>query len=140
MMKKTAINLKSLPAPQASFNRALEIDFGKYKLLIISGTASVGASRQTMYAGNFEAQARHTYKNIKDMLAGRKFEVSDVIKWKVYLKDIKRHYARFNKARDKFFKENKVSRKDMGASVCVQADLCRKDLFVEIEAVALKEK
>ncbi len=140
MMEKTAINLKSLPAPQASFNRAIEIDFGKYKLLIISGTSSVGSKRQTMYKGNFEAQSRHTYKNIKDILVSRGFKVRDVIKWKIYLKDIKRHYARFNKVRNNFFKENKVLRKDMGASVCVQAELCRKDLLVEIEAMALKKK
>lgn len=140
MMKKTAINLNSLPAPQTSFNRALEIDFGKYKLLIISGTASVGSKCQTMYKGNFEAQARHTYKNIKDILTARGFKVSDVIKWKIYLKDIDKYYARFNKVRDNFFKENRVLRKDMGASVCVQAELCRKDLLVEIEVIALKEK
>lgn len=140
MMEKTIINLKSLPSPQASFNRALEINLGKYKLLIISGTASVGASRQTMYAGNFEAQVRHTYKNIKDILTARNFKVSNVIKWKIYLKNIKKHYGSFNKARDNFFKENKVSRKDMGASTCIQAKLCRNDLLVEVEAMALKEK
>lgn len=138
-MKKNAINLDSLPVPEASFNRALEIDFGKYKLLIISGTSSVGSKCETMYKGNFEAQARHTYKNIKDILTARGFKVSDVFKWKVYLKDIDKYYAPFNKIRDVFFKENKILRKDMGASVCVEARLCRKDLLIEIEAMAIKE-
>lgn len=138
-MKKTAINLDSLPAPEASFNRAVEINFGKFKLLIISGTASVGPRRQTMYKRNFEAQARHTYKNIKDILISRGFKIRDVVKWKVYLKDIKKYYKRFNKVRDGFFKENRVSRKDVGASACVQAKLCREDLLVEIEATALKQ-
>lgn len=138
-MKKTAINLKSLPAPQASFNRAVEIDFGKYQLLLISGTASVGPRRQTMYAGDFAAQARHTYKNIKNILTKQGFKVADVIKWSIYLKDIDKYYARFNKVRDTFFRNNNVARKDMGASACVEAKLCRKDLLIEIEAIALKK-
>lgn len=139
-MKKIAINLDFLPEPRASFNRAVGIDFGKYQLLIISGTASVGPKRETMYPGNFESQAKHTYKNIKDILTSRGFKVRDVIKWKIYLKDINKYYERFNKARDTFFKENGVLRKDIGASTCVEAKLCRKDLLVEIEAMALIEK
>lgn len=139
-MRKTAINLDSLPAPEVSFNRALEIKFGKFKLLIIAGTASVGPRRQTMYPKDFERQAKHTYKNIKDILTSRGFGVKDVIKWRIYLKDINKYYKKFNKARDSFFKENKVSREEMGASTCIQAKLCREDLLVEIEATALREK
>lgn len=139
-MKKTAINLDSLPAPQASFNRAVEVDLGKFKLLIVSGTASVGPKRQTMYSGNFQAQTRQTYKNIKDILTSRNFKIKDVVKWKIYLKNINKYYQRFNRIRNNFFKENRVSRIDMGASACVEAKLCRKDLLVEIEATALREK
>lgn len=140
MIKKTAVNLDSLPFPQASFNRAVEVALGGIRLLFISGTASVGPRRQTMSAGNFEAQARQTYKNIKDILKSRKLKVQDVVKWKIYLKDIDKYYERFNRIRDNFFKENRVTRRDMGASACVEAKLCRKDLLVEIEAIALKEK
>lgn len=139
-MKKTAINLDFLPAPQASFNRAIEIGLGRFKLLFISGTASVGAKRQTMYRGNFQAQTRHTYKNIKDILDSRGLKIKDVVSWRVYLKDIGKYYRVFNRIRDSFFKENKVSRMNMGSSTCVEAKLCRKDLLVEIEAMALKEK
>ncbi len=139
-MKKTAINLDSLPSPEAAFNRALELDLGKFKLLIISGTASVGPKRQTMYRGNFNAQCRQAYKNIKDLLTNRGFKISDVVKWTVYLKDIYKNYSRFNRARDDFFQENNISRNKMGASTCVEAKLCRKDLLVEIEAMALREK
>jgi len=137
-MKKTAVNLISLPSPKAGFNRAVLVEFGSYSFLIISGTASVGPRRQTMHKGDFLRQAKQTYKNIKNILASRGFKVADVIKWKIYLKDIKKHYSLFNKARDDFFRQNKVSRKDMGASVCVQAELCRDDLLVEIEAVAFR--
>lgn len=139
-MKKTAINLDSLPAPSASFNRAVEVDLGKCKLLFISGTASVGPKLKTLHKGDFEAQTKHMYKNIKDILTSRGFKVKDVIKWKVYLKDITKYYNRFNKVRDSFFKENNVLRKDVGASACVEAKLCREDLLVEIESMALKEK
>lgn len=117
----------------------MELEMGKIKVLIISGTSSVGPGRKTMYPGNFEAQARHTYKNIKDILKHRNFEVKDVVRWRIYLKDIRAHYARFNKIRDGFFRKNGIKRKDMAPSTCVEAKLCREELSVEIEAVAVKE-
>ena len=118
----------------------MELEIGKMRILIISGTSSVGPDRKTMYPGDFEAQARYTYKNIKDILKHRNFEVKDVIRWRIYLKDIKAHYARFNKIRDDFFKENGLKREDLAPSTCVEAKLCREELSVEIEAIAVKEK
>lgn len=57
----------------------------------------------------------------------------------VYLKNIDKHYSCFNKVRDEFFKENDIAREHSGASTCVEARLCRDNLLIEIEAVALKE-
>ncbi len=42
--------------------------------------------------------------------------------------------------RNEFFKENGIERKEMAPSTCVEAKLCREDLSIEIEAIAIKEK
>ncbi len=139
MIKKIPFNIDSLPAPEAGFPRATELKTGNVRILLISGTSSVGPNRETMSPGDFEAQARHTYKNIKDLLTSRGFEVSDVIRWRIYLSDIAKYYDRFNKIRDEFFCNNNITRENMAASCCVEAKLCREDLTVEIEADALRE-
>jgi len=136
---KTPINPDFLPVPEASFNRAFEISFGEYTLLSISGTASVGPERETMYPDDFQAQVEQTYKNIVGILDERKFSLTDVVKWRVYLKDITRDYAEFNKARDAFFKRHNIMHEDVGASVCIEAKLCREDLLVEMEVDLFKK-
>jgi len=93
-----------------------------------------------MHPGDCEAQARYTYKNIKDILSSKGFGIRDVVKWTIFLRDISAQYETFNKIRDEFFRENNVGRKEMAASTCVEAKLCREDLTVEIEAVAVREE
>ncbi len=139
MIKKTPFNIDTLPAPEAGFPRGMELKTGNMRILIISGTSSVGPKCETMYPGDFEAQARHTLKNIKDLLSSRGFEVRDVIRWRIYLSDIAKYYDRFNKIRDEYFLNNGITRENMAASSCVEAKICREDLTVEIEADALRE-
>jgi len=138
-MKKTSINPDFLPMSEAAFNRATEVDFGTYRWLSISGTASVGPERQTLYPDDFRSQVKQTYRNIVGILEERAYSVKDVIKWRVYLKDIYSHYDQFNVCRDSFFNEHNISREEVGSSVCVEAKLCREDLLVEIEAEAVKQ-
>ncbi len=139
-MKRIPFNIDSLPAPDGGFPRAMELEIGGMRILVISGTSSVGPDCQTMYPGDFEAQARHTYKNIEDILKHRNFEIKDVISWRIFLKDINAHYARFNKIRDEYFRNKGIKIEEMVPSTCVEAKLCREDLSIEIEAIAIKEK
>jgi len=137
-MKKTPFNIDSLPAPEASFSRGLELDFGKYRLIFISGTASVGPQTQTMYPHDFEKQVRHTYKNIADLLASRNATLKNVVRWTVYLRDMA-NYDEYCRLREDILAEHAIGREDYAASTCVEARLCREDLQVEIQAIALIE-
>ena len=137
-MKKTPFNIDSLPAPEASFSRGLELDLGGYRLIFISGTASVGPQTQTMYPRDFEKQVRHTYKNIADLLASRNATISNIVKWTVFLRDMA-NYDEYCRLREEILAEHGVGRADYAASTCVEAHLCREDLQVEIEAMALIE-
>jgi enamine deaminase RidA (YjgF/YER057c/UK114 family) len=53
------------------------------------------------------------------------------------MRDIERDYEAFNEVRTQFFKEQGLN--PLPASTGVQAILCRPDLLVEIEAMAIFE-
>ena len=52
-----------------------------------------------------------------------------------YLRDIDRDYAAFNEERTAFFKQQQLD--PLPASTGIQAKLCRPELLVEIEAIAM---
>jgi hypothetical protein len=52
-----------------------------------------------------------------------------------YLRDIERDYKDFNEERTAFYKEQGLN--PLPASTGIQAILCRPDLLVEIEAIAM---
>jgi 2-iminobutanoate/2-iminopropanoate deaminase len=54
-----------------------------------------------------------------------------------YLRDIERDYAEFNRIRTEFFKQQGLN--PLPASTGIQAILCRPDLLIEIEAIAIWE-
>jgi enamine deaminase RidA (YjgF/YER057c/UK114 family) len=122
----------------SSFSRGLRLDLGNYRLLIISGTASVDERGETAHVGDFNAQCWRTYRNITTLLQAEGGSWKDVVKCTCYLRDIERDYADFNKIRTAFFRWQELD--PLPASVGIQARLCRDDLLVEIEAVALLKK
>jgi 2-iminobutanoate/2-iminopropanoate deaminase len=136
-MNKKAINISNLPAPEASFSRAMKISIGNTEMLFISGTASIGTHRETLYPDDFEKQAHHTYENIEDILKSEDMSLSDVVKWTVFLKDMK-DYDRFEKVRAAIFKEHGITRGQFPASTAIQATLCREELLIEMECIAVK--
>jgi 2-iminobutanoate/2-iminopropanoate deaminase len=122
------------PTP-SSFSRGLRIDLGGVAILLISGTASVDEHGQTVHAGDFRAQLRRTYHNITGLLASEGATWKDIVRTTCYLRDIERDYAAFNEGRTEFFREQGLD--PLPASTGIQAILCRPDLLVEIEAIAI---
>jgi 2-iminobutanoate/2-iminopropanoate deaminase len=122
------------PRP-SSFTRALRIDLNGLAIVLISGTASVDENGQTVHAGDFRAQLRRTYQNITGLLASAGATWHDVVRTTNYLRDIERDYAAFNEERTAFYAEQQLD--PLPASTGIQAILCRPDLLVEIEAIAM---
>ncbi len=140
-VKKHAITALSVlseaydyPKP-SSFSRGLRIDLGGVAILLISGTASVDEHGQTVHAGDFRAQLRRTYHNITGLLASEGATWKDIVRTTCYLRDIERDYEAFNEGRTEFFREQGLD--PLPASTGIQAILCRPDLLMEIEAVAI---
>jgi len=124
------------PKP-SSFSRALRLDIKGVTILLISGTASVDENGKTVHVGDFRAQCWRTYQNITGLLEAEGATWKDVVRTTCYLRDIERDYEAFNEIRTQFFKEQELD--PLPASTGIQAILCRPDLLIEIEAIAIFE-
>jgi enamine deaminase RidA (YjgF/YER057c/UK114 family) len=122
-------------AKPSSFSRGLRLDIGGITVLLISGTASVDETGMTVHRGDFGAQCWRTYRNSASLLECEGATWHDVVRTTCYLRDIERDYDQFNRIRTSFFRW--LGLDPLPASVGVQTRLCREDLLVEIEAVAL---
>jgi enamine deaminase RidA (YjgF/YER057c/UK114 family) len=119
----------------SSFSRGLRIDLNGLTILLISGTASIDEQGQTVHVGDFRAQLRRTYDNITGLLAAEGATWKDVVRTTCYLRDMERDYTAFNEGRTAFFHEQGLD--PLPASTGIQAILCRPELLVEIEAIAM---
>jgi enamine deaminase RidA (YjgF/YER057c/UK114 family) len=113
----------------------MRIDIGSVTILLISGTASIDENGVSVHHGNFRAQMRRTLSNITGLLASEGCTWHDVVRTTCYLRDIDRDYDAFNEERTAFFKEQGLD--PLPASTGIQAILCRPELLVEIEAIAM---
>jgi 2-iminobutanoate/2-iminopropanoate deaminase len=129
--------LNEAPAYGSAFSRGLRLDIKGITILLISGTASVDEQGRTVHVGDFGAQTWRTYRNITALLGAEGATWKDVVRTTCYLRDIERDYAEFNRIRTQFLKEQGLN--PLPASTGVQAILCRPDLLVEIEAMAIFE-
>jgi 2-iminobutanoate/2-iminopropanoate deaminase len=119
----------------SSFSRALRLDFGGHKVLLISGTASVNEEGKAEHIGDFKAQLWRTYVNITNLLEAEGMTWHDVVRTTNYLRDIERDYAEFNKIRTSFY--NWLNLNPLPASTGIQARLCWETLLIEIEVYAI---
>jgi len=122
------------PKP-SSFSRAMRIDLNGLVVLLISGTASIDEAGQSIHIGDFRAQLRRTFANISGLLAAEGASWKDIVRTTCYLRDIDRDYAAFNEERTAFYATQGLD--PLPASTGIQAILCRPELLIEIEAIAM---
>ncbi len=125
-------------AKPSSFSRGLRLEFGNFVLLLISGTASIDGEGRTVHVGDFRAQTRRTFYNITKLLESEGATWKDIVRTTCYLRDIDRDYEAFNEERTAFYREQELD--PLPASTGIEAKLCRPDLLVEIEAIAIFKK
>jgi enamine deaminase RidA (YjgF/YER057c/UK114 family) len=122
-------------AKPSSFARAMRIDLNGVVILLISGTASIDENGVSVHIGDFRAQMRRTLSNITGLLASEGCTWHDIVRTTCYLRDIERDYEAFNEERTAFYKEQGLD--PLPASTGIQAILCRPELLIEIEAIAM---
>ena len=119
----------------SAFSRGMRIDLNGLTILLISGTASIDDEGNTVHVGDLRGQMRRTFDNISALLASEGATWHDIVRTTCYLRDIERDYKIFNEERTAFYQEQGLN--PLPASTGIQAILCRPDLLVEIEAIAM---
>jgi 2-iminobutanoate/2-iminopropanoate deaminase len=122
-------------AKPSSFSRGLRLDIKGITILLISGTASIDDQGRSVHQGDFRAQTKRTYENITKLLKAEGATWKDVVRTTCYLRDIERDYEAFNEERTQFFEEQELD--PLPASTGIQAILCRPELLIEMEAMAI---
>jgi 2-iminobutanoate/2-iminopropanoate deaminase len=138
--KRAITNLECLNeayayAKPSSFSRGMRIDLNGVAILLISGTASIDDAGVSLHVGDFRAQLRRTYWNITKLLEAEGATWKEIVRTTCYLRDIERDYDAFNEERTAFFAEQGLD--PLPASTGIQAILCRPELLIEIEAIAM---
>jgi enamine deaminase RidA (YjgF/YER057c/UK114 family) len=139
--KRAITNLNVLNEAYAygsAFSRGMRIDLNGLVILLISGTASIDDAGNTLHVGDLRAQTRRTFDNITALLASEGATWKDIVRTTCYLRDIERDYKEFNDERTAFYKEQGLD--PLPASTGIQVILCRPDLLIEIEAIAMFRK
>src|SRR5579862_3966215 len=119
----------------SSFSRGMRIDLNGLVILLISGTASIDEQGNSIHIGDFRAQTRRTFENISALLESEGATWKDIVRTTCYLRDIERDYTAFNEERTAFYAEQGLE--PLPASTGIQAILCRPELLIEIEAIAM---
>ncbi|MHC5006538.1 MAG: RidA family protein [Planctomycetota bacterium] len=119
---------------KVSFSRGMRVELDNCVMLFISGTASVGEDGESLYPGDVRAQSWRMFNNIKGLLESEGADWHDVVRTTCYLADF-RSYDEFNEVRNAFFEKQELD--PLPASTCIEARICRADLLVEVEAIAI---
>lgn len=140
MIKKPITNLSVLNEAYSyenpsGFSRGMRVEMNGVTFLFISGTASIDETGKSVYIGDFTKQTERAYYNITKLLESEGATWKDVVKTTVYLKDMKKDYKEFNNLRIDFFRNEGVD--TYPASVGIQATLCREELLIEMDAIAI---
>jgi len=119
------------------FSRGMRVELGDAMMLFISGTASVNEEGDSVHPGDIIAQTRRTFYNITGLLESEGADWHDIVRTTCYLADF-RYYDKFNEVRNVFYEEQGLD--PLPASTCIEARICRPELLVEIEAIAVIPK
>jgi enamine deaminase RidA (YjgF/YER057c/UK114 family) len=142
-VRKTAIENKTVLSEaydypkKVSFVRGMRVELDNCVMLFISGTASVDEHGESIHHGDIRAQTRRTFTNIKSLLESEGADWHDIVRTTCYLADF-RDYDAFNEVRNAFYEEQELD--PVPASTCIEARICRPELLVEIEAIAMIPK
>ncbi len=131
------VTLSSVPSPYqeqplkygSSFSRAVEIKTSDYRLLLISGTASIDRYGKTVYAEDVKGQIGLTMEIVKAILVSRKMAWKDVIRGVAYFR-----YVEDTPLFKQFCSENHLPPLPI---VVTHNEICRDNLLFELEIDAV---
>jgi 2-iminobutanoate/2-iminopropanoate deaminase len=114
----------------AGFSQAWRVD-GARSIVFVSGQASISADGQLVGAGDFEAQVRQVFENLRSVLAQTGTGLDAVVKLTVYLTDMSR-LREYTRIKAEFFTGHQPASTAVGVT-----ELARPEMMVEVEAIAV---
>ncbi len=114
-----------------TFARAMLMHSAESPVLFVSGTASIVGHR-TLHAGDASAQARETIANLRAVIAQAQLDAGGA-RVELLMKAYLRNRSDMPMLRDAL----KLAFGSAARVLCLQADICRADLLLEVEAVCL---
>lgn len=113
----------------SSFSRGVVLESEGRKTFLISGTAAIDAEGRSVHTDSPEAQTVHTLLNIAALLEEQGGTLSDLVAATVFCKTADVY--------ETFRETTRLLGLGFSPVVPVIADVCRSDLWIEIEAVAV---
>jgi enamine deaminase RidA (YjgF/YER057c/UK114 family) len=123
------INPPSLP-PSRGYSQLVEVPPGQ-RVLFVAGQVALDSTGTLVGSGDFRAQARQVFENLRRALEAQGATFADVVKLNFYVLDVANIPA-LREVRDQY-----VNRSAPPASTLVEVRrLFRDDVLLEVEAVA----
>ncbi len=112
------------------FSQAWKID-GADSLIIVSGQSSISDQGEVLHAGDFEAQARLTFENLKIVLERSGSSLNDVVKLGAFVTNM-RDLETYGAVQAEFFPGQKPAQTLVEVSA-----LALPEMMIEVEAIAV---
>ena len=130
-MEKTQINPWKWQ-DQYGFSQCWKVD-GAKSLIVVSGQSSMSADGEVLHPGDFKAQARPTFENMRTVLEQSGASLDDVVKLGAYFVGIDmQKLMDYGAVQAEFFKEKRPAQTLVGV-----AQLALPDMMLEVEAYAV---
>ncbi|MDE5873372.1 MAG: RidA family protein [Lachnospiraceae bacterium] len=126
---KEIISTKKAPAAIGPYSQAVVVGDMTYT----SGMIPIIPETGELESGDITAQARQAISNLIALLEEAGADAQSVVKTTVFIKDMN-DFAKVNEVYATFFTDNYPARS------CVEVARLPKDVLIEIEAVAIKNK
>lgn len=126
---KEIISTKKAPAAIGPYSQAVVVG----DMIYTSGMIPIIPETGELESGDITAQARQAISNLIALLEEAGSDAQSVVKTNVFIKDMN-DFAKVNEVYASFFTDNYPARS------CVEVARLPKDVLIEIEAVAIKNK
>lgn len=126
---KEIISTKKAPAAIGPYSQAVIVD----NMIYTSGMIPIIPETGELEGGDITAQARQAISNLIALLEEAGSDARSVVKTTVFIKDMN-DFAKVNEVYATFFTDNYPARS------CVEVARLPKDVLIEIEAVAIRNK
>jgi enamine deaminase RidA (YjgF/YER057c/UK114 family) len=134
-MKKEFIDPKGRYDSGRAYSPAIKVDVGDSELIFITGQIAKDSSGNIVGEGDIEAQTKHVFGKIVEILEQAGATLDDLVKVNIYLVNIRADFERVSSIRNEFLKHAKPATTTVGI-VATVTDGCD----IEIEAIAVRGK